>query len=549
MAEIPTQAILGVADDFVPAARNAMRSGKNVTSQPQAEDWVDIAERNMFSMKVQGPMFLGPMLLGPMAGFAAKLKMPWLERNLLATKNLTFRQVGNATGLGGIFGGISNGVMGALGYAVKPFEALGLTGVAGNFYAKQLARHTSEIDKAMKVISAHSAQVSHPELAAALQGVESHLAAGLPTMRFSEELGASVKSAHAALASAGHMPGILAGFIGGSGGGASKELSRALKTVANSTYKAELAADFARGYSNLSEVTRNATPHMAQANVWHGLLQGTFVVGAAASDYHTVKDLRKGLQAMKDMYCGLTGEKADDISAFSLFIGKVPAPVAAARAELLKEFGPAAVLDVANTVLNVKGVVHNKYFGLGKNMLLLIALPMANSIIARGLLGGTLLPAYMKIKESEAAHQPVAQEDYIKLIANASKDLQVLGGETSNFTKALAFFYAQHQAKADMVLKEIDNGTLRKRMEEMEREYNAYIREHPGHDPKNRAKANGAAVTHSANGHNHHEAPANGVSHAGQPHSARPERKIVGPETKKLIERSVAEGMRESPVI
>jgi hypothetical protein len=303
--------------------------------------------------------------------------------------------------------------------------------------------------------------VGEGKLGSAMNEIRSHLSAHPMNVNY-DALTKSIGEAQAAAKDLGHAP-----------------LTKSLSKFAKATNNAENARFFADGWGNLQKHSANLGKSMGQASVLHGLMNATFIAGAAVSDYRTVTDLHRELGNLKRMHAHLTGQKEEDVSGMGLMFGKVPEPVAQARAELMKEFGPAVVLDVANTVMNIKFAANSKFGSSMKAMMMMMALPMANSMIARGLLGGQLLPTYSRMRDLECRNEEVPKEMYEKLIGSASKDIAARGGQDSNFTKALAVFYSEHHAKADTILKEVHDGTMKKRVAQLQGEYDAYMREHP----------------------------------------------------------------------
>lgn len=452
-------------------------------AEPPADplDAID-AKIGLATMGIMGAQLGIPALGGAFNWAGKKTGSGMLTRagaGLKAAGEMTFADIGSGIPLLGSVGrGVSNAAASVAGLFTDGLHAIGITDFAANRHAAQAVKHADNLHTAANTLFAH--QVSHPKLSAALAEVHTHLQAGPVAMN------------HEAFAEAMRQAENIAGEVGHGAVG------KSLKAVGKHAARLEQSVFFADGYQNLSHYTRNAPASFAKQSVLHGAMNASFVAGAAISDIHTGVDLRKALTNLKSMYANITGTPEEEVSGWSLMLsGKAPEPVKAARAEIFKEYGPAVVLDAANTVLNVKFAVSNNFGSLGKNMLLLMAVPLANQMLVRNILGGQLLPAYEQMKNAEAAGEALPAESYAKLIGNASRELYDRGGEGSNFAKALGQIYANAHAKVDVVLREIDNGTLHKRIELLQRDYEKQQREAGTQPPEAKeAGAPEAVVSH-----------------------------------------------------
>lgn len=498
---------------------------------PESPDFVRWLDENILcNTYFNLGLFALPTGLGLAGKGAGKLGMSGVAGTLEGLEKATFADVGRVTGLGGITSKLTDGVMHGASVLTKPLHWVGLTDLAAANNASAFAKHAGSMRKAARTMFAYAGGApATSELGQALAQVEAHLSGPVHAVDF-KGLSNAVEKVKGVADKIGHT-----------------KLSDVAGKLEGAAGKAEASLFFAQGWKDLEHHTKSAAGKMGGANLWHGLMNATFLAQAGVMDYNDTKDIGKNLRSLRTMHARLSHQKESDISTMDLLFGKVSQPVAAARSELMKEFGPAMVLDVANTVLNVKIMANSKFGGAAKSIAMLIALPMANMMIARGLLGGSLLPAYNAMNEAQAKGGQVPPEMYAKLLGNASKELHNLGGETSNFTKALGIFYAQHHASADVVLQEIDNGTTHKRMATLEKAYKAYIRQHPEQNPELKLAERNQAVTkqqvaHALEHRDHHLDGAEGISHVDRLNGKQTDRKVVGRQTERLH----AEGQQPS---
>ncbi len=501
--------------------KNVQNGQKQVQDLPPPEvmfsaDWFDkwLGRANI---GVMGAQFGLPIVAGGMGAIGAH----GISSNLKKVEATTFSELGQMTGMSGVARGVSEASMSVAGAGASVLEKLGITGLMSRYYSGQFDKHIGRMADAAQDVFSH--RVADAKLGASLDAVRGHLAVAHPTHINYDGLTEAITAAKTQANEVGHS--VLAKSLGG---------------LEKSALKAHNAHYFADGTANLAHYASNATGKMAKAPVVHGLMNATFIAGAAIDDYRTGSDLHTALKDLKAMHCAITGEKPDDVSTWGLMLGKVSEPVAAARSEILKEFGPASVLSAANTMLNLKFATNSKYGSMGKSIALLVAVPMANAILVRGMLGGRMLPAYKELKQAEHDGQELSNEQYAKLIGNASKELHARGGPDGNFAKALGVFYAHHHARVDTVLKEVSNGTLHKRIEQLQHEFEVFKREHPEIVAAHQQQAQAAQVPH------HEEKQ--GVSHVDRLKNGghAPRREVVGTHTEKLANRagSPAEGQQ-----
>ncbi len=321
-----------------------------------------------------------------------------------------------------------------------------------------------------------------------------------------------------------------------------RDLNPHMKAFSKHTKKLIESHHSSQALANLGDHARNAAEHVANTGISHGLMNAGIVGGVAVSDIRTGMDAMKSLRALKEMYADLTHTKADNVSGMNLLFGKVPAPVTMARAQLIKEYGPAILLDTANTVLNLDMVVRNKVGFI--NLPLIIALGMGSQA-ARGALHGNLLPSYQSMKDLQAESQIVPAELYAALVGDASEELWKRGGANCESAKALGVAYAHEQLSAKDVLQEVTSGKMRRRLDALHAEYAAAHPEsavaHPSAPQTHMAehKAETLAEARKAESAEHHGTKAHNLTaHVESTQASRkPEkmdRPVVGEHTGRL---------------
>lgn len=429
--------------------------GKGAASAPAADPWEAIEKYNgyigMAGFGAMGLPFVGAGLnkVGGWTGFSA---LNSLGNGFKKAGEMTFAEVGHATGLGGVFSPIGKAFDGVTSLSARALQATGLTKVASNMHAGRFQSHMGKVHAALGALG----NVTDAKLAGHISEITTHLNGPISHGTF-EKVEKALADATTHAAEVGHPA---AKQIG--------KLTSAVEKAATSHY-------FADGYAHLGEYAKKSSSRIAQGGALHGLMNASFIAGAGITDYRMTTDLMKSLKNLKTMHAKLSGQSEDDISTLGLFLGKVSEPVEQARTEILKEFGPSIVLNAMNTVVNIKLAANQKSGGL----IMMMALPMLESMVARGFLGGKLLPTYNKMQDMQCAGEEVPAEMYATLIGSASKELRERGGADSNFAKALSVFYAEHHAKADTVLREVHDGTIKKRVKQLQQEHDAYVKEHP----------------------------------------------------------------------
>lgn len=199
-------------------------------------------------------------------------------------------------------------------------------------------------------------------------------------------------------------------------------------------------------FKNIGDVVKAVPKAIGNAPVLQGVANATLIGASAVGVLAEANGFRKNLASLKQMSADITGKP---VSTFSLLFGKVPAPVAEARSNLLKNFAVSEVSGIAAlgaTVLNVA-----KKNGVG-----LVGF-MAPQLIGSGvnmLIGESTLPLYTKLSQAHASGNPISAADYAELVSKASPELQARGAAGSVFSKKLGEQYAAEKATPAQVMNE-----------------------------------------------------------------------------------------------
>jgi hypothetical protein len=214
----------------------------------------------------------------------------------------------------------------------------------------------------------------------------------------------------------------------------------------------------AEGWRNLGASVKAAPKSMAQSKISHGLLNGSLIAGSALSMTGDARSFFKDLKTLKQMYADTTGKKA---STLRILLGGLPGPVAAARSHLIKNTLVKESTDAAGMLVNVKQAVDHRFNG--PKALAAFFIPDFISRGADKLMGESLLSYYKPLSEAHKLGQAISAEDYAEFLVVASRDLGERG-KNSEFTKAIAQQYAAAHTSPAVILQEVSNGGLTKRI-------------------------------------------------------------------------------------
>lgn len=363
-----------------------------------------------------------------------------LKRPVEYVNNKTIGELGI---VGRLIGGVSKAASSVAGVMADGLHAIGVTDWRANAFERKAAAHW---DKARELHSGLGAtQIAHPEMQ---QAVVEKLGAALSAPVHA----ASQEEFQAVLKHANDM--------------ASKHqtaLAAPLAKIEKAAGKAHDAHYIQDGWRNLRTHARNAHQRIAQGGVVNSLTNASIVAGLGASTYFTARGVKSSVEGLKDIYADMTGTKPESISTFSLLLGGAPPAFKEARKQVLREFGPASVLEAANWVVNANFILRNKF------AILPMILLGGGSQLLRTATAGTLVPAYQAIKQAQAHHVKAPAELYAQVLGDAIPELKERGGVNSRFTKALAEHYAAQQVSATQLMKDIGSGKAMAVLEELKR--------------------------------------------------------------------------------
>lgn len=260
--------------------------------------------------------------------------------------------------------------------------------------------------------------------------------------------------------------------------GLEKPLKKAADRITKSANSAISAGAKAENLSKLAHGVNDAAGVIKQTSVAHVAANSAFIAGGVASAYLTAKDINSDIRAYADMVSDLTGKPVKQLGMFDMFVGDAPYAAKLARNSLLLNAGPRTIADAANMVLNLKMLKNSFSVPL---IATAIGLPLASQGIGM-LTGGNVLDAYKEMRANEVKGERNGADAYAKLLGLASEDLAKVGGETSQFTKALAEVYATQNVSTRDVLRAITTGKVMQDVKALQQQYaDAQEKEHEAH--------------------------------------------------------------------
>lgn len=175
----------------------------------------------------------------------------------------------------------------------------------------------------------------------------------------------------------------------------------------------------------------------------------TSIMGIGA----VVKGFVQNLSGVKEMASDIKGKK---VSTASALLGDVPAPVAEARSKAVATSAVSLAAGVAGVAALISSTVK------GKMGFLAFALPAGAAAVAEMMIGKSSAPDYKAFKKAYDSGQKMSADDYAMLLGKVSPQLQKSGAEA--FSQKLAEQYAAIQAGPALIMREISNGGLDKRI-------------------------------------------------------------------------------------
>lgn len=342
-----------------------------------------------------------------------------------------------------VFGAVGQGadrLSKGLGDLVEAHGGSALKGFAGRASATAAKHH----DKAGGLVSEMLSQIGGNET---LSGAKGHLELAQQalkakdTTKFSEALNA----AREAIGSAGK------GEVGKKTlAGLNKAMGGAAEAVSAASQKEGLAAKL----GNMPDMIRKAPENFGKASISNIALKGALVTGNALQVTATVKGISEKTHVLKQVYSDMTGETRVSTRKL-MFSRNVPPLVKELRGQIIKEYGPRMVLNMANTVATYTFMKGNNL----KSMLGSAGLNIATSLHSAKVQGYAVLPLYQQMNQASE----ISDVQYAQFITAASKDAAAAGGMESPLVQALAVDYAKEGIRPGELLKEIQSGKFDER--------------------------------------------------------------------------------------
>lgn len=233
-----------------------------------------------------------------------------------------------------------------------------------------------------------------------------------------------------------------------------REMKKAVGEVGESAAEAAQKSGLAEKLTHLPDTIRNAPEAIGKSNLSNFALKGALVTGTALQITGTAKGIGEKIHVLKQVHSDLTGETR--ISTRKLMFGKnVPPLVKELRGQIIKEYGPRMVLNLANTVATYTFM---KNSGI-KSMLGSAGLMAVTSLHNAKVQSYGVLPMYQVLNQKPQ----ISDVEYAQFLTAASKDAAAAGGMESPLVQALAIDYAQEGIRPGDILKEIGNGKFDER--------------------------------------------------------------------------------------
>lgn len=449
------------AKDKIPAA--AAPAAPAVTPQPD----VTTADRvigaagsasNMVAMAAM-PIFIAPQLAGQVITDAAELsKAGWLTRNIRQPAARFFNKittptiadVGEKIGVNKAVSGVVDPVVNATGNVTEKYLKRPTAFLRNRNVAKATGQHT--------LLKEQVSKLHAMEMPSELRTHVDALHRELHTADFRHIDASRVKGAVDGFDNAAKQ--ILKVESGPEISGVMKSMGK----VAGRTEKLLSSGATVRGLENVGQTIKSAPKKLSSVSAVHGAINGAWIAGSVVSMASDANSFAKQLKILKRMYADMTGKDVAKVSNMEVLVGSAPAPVRAARANLLKFTSISEIADAIGVAINVKGVM-GKGFNFITGMIA-YQVPQLISSAAGNLLGPNVLGAYDAISKAQKAGQKISAEDYAQMLYIASPELKAKG-ENNPFLLAVAKQFEQEQASAATVLNAVTNGDVTLRISKL----------------------------------------------------------------------------------
>lgn len=216
-------------------------------------------------------------------------------------------------------------------------------------------------------------------------------------------------------------------------------------------------------YKDVAAGIRKLPASVSKMSAGHTVTNAAFVGVAALGLFNVARGFNAQLSALRQLHADISGQDVSKVSSYSVLMGKVSKPVSDARWQLLKQYGFQSALQAVSIIFSVKWLKGSMG---GRAMIAQTAMDFAAAPISE-MLSSSVLPTYQGFKDAHASGQAIPAEYYAEFLGVASPELRARGGAGSAFTKALAQEYVEKKIPPEQIMREIADGTLLKRVEDI----------------------------------------------------------------------------------
>lgn len=241
---------------------------------------------------------------------------------------------------------------------------------------------------------------------------------------------------------------------------------------------------------------------IADQSFGHSIWQASFVGLDALQMFGTARTFAEHLESLRQMAADMTGKKVSEISNTKLLFGKLPAPVAAARTELLANTGIKGVIQTASLALNL-AFLRGKEINMWKAMGIQAGISFGGDALA-GMIGeAAILPVYKAFSDAHMRGEHIPPDARAAFLVKANHDLSSRGRVGEAFARELVKRHYGAASPADM-MKDIANGHMKAHIKEIKQEYDAQMAQYKAKIVKNHSVSNANAPgQHTGKGSSH----------------------------------------------
>lgn len=234
-----------------------------------------------------------------------------------------------------------------------------------------------------------------------------------------------------------------------------------LDKAAKSLGKATTAFDASSVWKNPAKAIRRIPNTMGKLPLKVTAINGLQTVSSVTQAYFASRKLTHEFETLSELYAELTGKPPESVTSTDVLFGDAPKIITQARRQLMAEYGARSLLNVANIGMNLLSFVSGHW-----SMLRFMALSAAEAGVG-AFIGESFLEKYKEMKDTQTRGQVLQPKEYLDLLSELSPTLRAQGGPNSEFTKALALQYTQMQAPPVQLVRELENGMMAKRLEQL----------------------------------------------------------------------------------